>query len=297
VRTAARLALLAVALATTAGVAWTMARASDAPIAEASPSSEPLEPTVISPARQAIKSVLVLDGVIRPVPTRMVRAPADGTVVKVATKTGRLVKKGSVLVAIRTAKRVVKVRAPIAGVVRDVAVLKGQAVVVGIPVAEIAPTRFLAEVTVKPSDLYRLYERPAEIRVQLDGGPAPFACPFVSLGADLSGAGNPLEAPVLLRCSVPDSIQVFSGVRVRLAVTTGLAEAVLTVPVEAVEGSADQGVVTVVDASGALHSQTVTLGLTDGLRVEVRDGLAESDRILEFAPSNGVAAAMSTPQP
>jgi macrolide-specific efflux system membrane fusion protein len=59
---------------------------------------------------------------------------------------------------------------------------------------------------------------------------------------------------------------------------------VLTVPTTAVEGGSGTGVVYLVGADGATEPREVTLGLSDGISVEVTGGLAEGDMILQFVP-------------
>ena len=51
------------------------------------------------------------------------------------------------------------------------------------------------------------------------------------------------------------------------------------------KGSAQRGVVYLEDAAGGEPKEVqVTLGLTDGTSVEIRDGLKEGDTVLEFVP-------------
>jgi macrolide-specific efflux system membrane fusion protein len=59
---------------------------------------------------------------------------------------------------------------------------------------------------------------------------------------------------------------------------------VLVVPTTAVEGGAQTGVVHVMGADGAAEQRPVTLGLNDGVSVEVIEGLAEGDMVLQFVP-------------
>ena len=64
-----------------------------------------------------------------------------------------------------------------------------------------------------------------------------------------------------------------------------MAENVLTVPITAVEGTAETGNVYVVLVDGGTELRPVTLGLSDGINVEVKkDGLSEGDLILQFVP-------------
>jgi membrane fusion protein (multidrug efflux system) len=94
------------------------------------------------------------------------------------------------------------------------------------------------------------------------------------------GAGGGTTA----RCQVPAGVTVFAGMAATMRIQAGIAENVLVVPVTAVQGSVQKGNVWVVGPDGAEEERAVTLGLTDGEQIEVRDGLAEGDQVLVFAP-------------
>lgn len=170
------------------------------------------------------------------------------------------------------------------GDIRSVLVLDG---VVGpaVPTASQAPqstanaaVAYDAVAEVAPSLLYRLYAPPVAIEVQIDRGPAPTGCTFVSVG--LEGA-DPLSGPVRFRCRLPSTVRVFPGVLLRIAVVTGEATGALLLPVEAVAGSADQGFVTLAPPQGPHRRRTVQLGLTDGVSVQVLEGLSVGDRVTD----------------
>jgi multidrug efflux pump subunit AcrA (membrane-fusion protein) len=243
-----------------------------------SPTSSPPGQAVIFPERRDIRSVLVLDGVAVAATPVELAAPEAGTVATVVAS-GSDVAAGGSVASIETAAGRVEVPAPESGVVAAVLVRAGQALAAGDVIATVAPRRFEIVAPVEPAQQYRLFEPPTGIVATIERGPGPFDCPFVSIGADAEG-GNPLEAPVLLRCRVPDDIRVFSGVIVRIGVTTGQATDVLALPVEAVAGLADVGFVTVVTSDGGHERRDVTLGLTDGVNVEILAGLTEADQVL-----------------
>ena len=69
-----------------------------------------------------------------------------------------------------------------------------------------------------------------------------------------------------------------------MTIAGGRAENVLVVPTTAVRGAAQSGTVWVMSADGATEERPVALGLTDGTQVQITQGLAEGDEILEFAP-------------
>jgi multidrug efflux pump subunit AcrA (membrane-fusion protein) len=56
------------------------------------------------------------------------------------------------------------------------------------------------------------------------------------------------------------------------------------VPLTAVEGAAQTGVVYFVLPDGSTEQRPVTLGINDGVSVEVTDGLAEGEMVLQFVP-------------
>ncbi len=133
--------------------------------------------------------------------------------------------------------------------------------------------------TVDPNLLYRFYSPPTKIMARIDQGPGPFECTFLSIGNQPGGSA---QDPVQLRCRVPDGIRVFSGVRAKVAVTTGVASNVVVLPVSAVDGDADNGSVTLARADGEHEQRSVRLGLTDGVRVEVVDGLTAGEKVLDI---------------
>ncbi|QAY74323.1 efflux RND transporter periplasmic adaptor subunit [Agromyces protaetiae] len=82
---------------------------------------------------------------------------------------------------------------------------------------------------------------------------------------------------------MPGDVRVFAGLAAQVKISAGSADGVLVVPITAVEGGAESGVVWKV-VNGERTEQPVKLGLTDGTNVEVLEGLAEGDSILQFVP-------------
>jgi multidrug efflux pump subunit AcrA (membrane-fusion protein) len=249
-----------------------------------------LQPQVITVSREDIRSVVVLDGVIVQNSPVSVPATVAGTVTKVDVTVGTTVQAGAPLVAVQGDTGAPgMVTSPISGVVDTMTVIPQQVVAVGQEVASVAPQGFDAVATVDPSLLYRFYgATPSDIEVQLDQGPAPFSCPFVSLGipaSDIAAGDDPTSQPVQFVCSVPADVQVFSGVQCVIAVTTGLATQALAIPLTAVEGSAGYGYVTVVGPGDQQRTVEVQLGLSNGTEVQVLGGLSEGERILDLPPT------------
>jgi len=242
-----------------------------------------LDPQAISPTIGSIRSVLVLDGVIVADQPVVVRTEAAGIVSSFGPRLETAVESGQTLLSVRGQAGETAIAASSSGILISIDVLAGQEVAVGDTVATIAPESYRAVAPIDPVLLYRLYDEPLSIRATIDRGPAPFDCAFISLHAPVGEGSNPLDAPVQLECGVPDSVRAFSGVRVQLAVTTADARDALLLPVEAVEGSADRGFVTVVGPTGT-ERREVTLGISDGLRIQILRGLREDEQVLEFPP-------------
>jgi multidrug efflux pump subunit AcrA (membrane-fusion protein) len=97
-------------------------------------------------------------------------------------------------------------------------------------------------------------------------------------------AGAPATGGTTARCSIPPGTTVFAGMTASVAIAAGEATDVLVVPVTAVQGAVGNGVVWVVAEGGEPEERPVTLGLTDGEQIEVREGLTEGETVLQFVP-------------
>lgn len=236
---------------------------------------------VVAVERGTIRSVVVLDGVAVPSPNSGIAAPASGSIKELRATIGANVHAHQELGRIETtAGLTVALVAPVAGVVRSWSVSVGDQVRRGDLLGEVDSGRFEADVVVAPELLYRFYGPPIAITVKLDKGPAPFECPFGSLGAPISGnETDPSAVPVHLKCLIPEDVRVFAGVRLKLAAVTGESRGALLLPLEAIDGESDRGLVTLVDAEGNTSQRSVVLGLTDGVNIEVVQGLTDGDRV------------------
>ncbi len=240
-----------------------------------------------------IRSVVVLAGVIVPDPSVTVEAPSAGTIGKALAAAGASVQSGAALMSITASgpgsSVVSVVTAPVSGTLASVDVIAGQSVAIGMVLASITPDSFEAVAAVDPSLLYRFYGGPpSQVLVQIEKGPAPFACTFLSLGFPPGGpasAGAEASQPVDLECAIPTSQKVFSGVRCLLAATTASAAHALLIPITAVEGSANTGYVTLLRRSGHSTTQFVRLGITNGVDIQIVSGLKAGQRIAAAPPS------------
>lgn len=199
------------------------------------------------------------------------------------------------------------ITAPASGVLQEFTPLPKMGVSIGQEVGTIGPGTFTVTASLTASLQYRMLDQPSEATVSITGGPAPFACSSLQVGAAPNGVQQQPEQPAQpqfdpstgmmvqpdtsattgqIRCAVPPDQKVFAGLTADVEVVSGEAEDVLTVPTTAVRGDFATGVVYRVDpADGQPHEVQVQLGLTDGESIEIKDGLAEGDSILEYVPS------------
>lgn len=177
------------------------------------------------------------------------------------------------------------VKSPIDGVMSTFTALVGQSFAVGDAVGKVSPPSYNVSGSIPPEQLYRLIDRPTEAQVTINGGPAPFTCTGLSISAAAEstggeqGAGGPT-----VRCAIPAEVTVFPGLTAEIVIAGGIAENVLVAPITAVEGTAGTGNVYFVLPDGTSELRPVTLGLNDGINVEIVEGLAEGDVILQFIP-------------
>jgi hypothetical protein len=185
--------------------------------------------------------------------------------------------------------------APVAGTLSSFTALVGQQFSVGEAVGQIAPPGFKVTGSIPPEQLYRLITRPADAQVTITGGPAPFTCTALTITTPLPGAGAGSQGGEgtggtggttgpTVTCTVPSDVVVFAGLAANIVIAGGIAQDVLVVPTTAVEGAAGTGNVYFVLPDGTTETRAVTLGLNDGVNVEVTEGLEEGDLILQFVP-------------
>jgi biotin carboxyl carrier protein len=279
---------------------------------ETLPTAQLEDPTVTVQTGDVVNDVEAT-GTIESVASTPVRSTAEGTVNKVFVTNGTQVQQGAPIIDLRVETPATgttedgeplpatvtfaTVVASTSGTVSGLDLVAKQPVAIGDTVARVAPEAYRVTATLKAAQLYRLTSRPSEATVTITDGPAPFTCTNLSLSSAAAAGSTATPGTegtedaqatgggaTQLRCDVPGDVTVFPGLEVTVAVSAGSAEGVLTLPTTAVQGTAQRGVVTVVDDEGKRSERQVTLGLNDGETVEVRDGLAEGDTVLQFVP-------------
>jgi len=198
--------------------------------------------------------------------------------------------------------------APAAGTLESLSVLMNQEVSVGDAAGAVAPGTFSITGSLTTAQQFRLLGKPTTATGSITNGPAPFGCLDVQLrntpapaGEPGTGAGTGVGAAApgpmgqgpaaaagtgQVSCAVPAGTAVFAGLGATITLAAGEAPNVLTVPLTAVKGTVQNGVVwvPVTGGDGTPQERKVVLGLNDGDKVEIASGLAEGELVLEFVP-------------
>ncbi|MFS0911366.1 efflux RND transporter periplasmic adaptor subunit [Microbacterium sp. 179-I 3D2 NHS] len=235
---------------------------------------------VVAVERGSVTNSLSLSGTIARDEAFPVRSELNGTVLAVHVGDGATVAAGQKLFTVRQEepRRDIDVVAPEAGDVSEIALVKGQTTSVGAESYTLTPARYHLLATVEPVQLYRLVDAPTEGTVTIAGGPAPFACTGVRVQVSAEGTAS-------VRCAIPADQTVFAGLPATMDLSLGQVDDALVIPVTAVQGGAGTGNVWVDAGDGSEpEERAVTLGVNDGVMVEVTEGLAEGDSIRQFVP-------------
>lgn len=316
----AKAGIIVAVLAVVGGTGWLAGNGAAEPPAPSDPlPAVDLSAKVITVEKGTIVSRITVDAVVRADPPVPVRVTKAGTVAAVHRRNGQRVNKGETLLTVKVPAEdekkkpaTIAVTAPTSGRITGLTATVGQELTPTDPVAQLDRGRFQAVATISSKEVYKLYNRPESIRMAIDHGPAPFACRLLAYGAGVSTAapkGQPEdpsgEAPqdgsgagggdeVEVTCRIPSRQKVFAGIRGRMAITTDSVHDAVVIPLSAVLGEASKGKVTVVGGNGEREVRDVRLGINDGRRVEVVDGLEPGDKILDRAPDD---AAFDVPAP
>ena len=260
----------------------------------ATPTGEIVEPQV-AVALGTIQNDVTLTGTVANDAPVSIKATLTGVVYDVYVGAGQHVDPGTEILRLRAEVMnpdgtsyvdYETVVSPASGTLSTFTALEGQTFSVGDDVGKVSPTTFNVSGTIAPEQQYRLLNRPTDAQVTITGGPAPFTCTGLSITA-AAGSGTGTEGSsttTTVRCAVPPEVTVFAGLSASMVLSGGVAENVLVVPITAVEGSAQTGNVYFVLPDGSTEVRPVTLGLNDGISVQVVEGLAEGDMILQFVP-------------
>lgn len=282
-------------------------------------SDQPLDPNAnygqmtVSPTKADITNTVSVNGNIENDPSTVVKATGAGTVNYIAVSDGTYVEAGAMILQVRDQKNdsdnslatgdeeirptptytYTDITAPASGTLHLSALL-GQRFDIGDQLGTIAPSTYSAVATLNADQLYRIQETPSEATVTITNGPAPFTCsglkivtPDTTQKNTNQQGENQQSTGIQARCAIPADQKVFPGLGLKMDIVAGSATDVLTLPISAVEGRFQSGFVYIpaTDGAGKPEKKPVTLGLTDGEIVEIKEGLTESDSVLEFIPT------------
>ena len=98
------------------------------------------------------------------------------------------------------------------------------------------------------------------------------------------GGGGIVSYPVKIRLSVPDGVDLPSGLSAVASITVSEELGVLLVPLDALRGAFDSPTLNVVMPGGEVVETPVTLGNSDNFLTVVTSGVEEGDMIITIAP-------------
>ncbi|MDO4259687.1 MAG: efflux RND transporter periplasmic adaptor subunit [Actinomycetaceae bacterium] len=190
------------------------------------------------------------------------------------------------------------VYAPADGVL-DINILTGQQFAIGDQIATVQPSTFSASAKLSAEQMYRISETPKTAKITIKDGPAPFDCTEVKIETPQGTTQNPgakNQAPpsndspsgdgIQAKCKIPGEQKVFSGLQVDMELVAGEAKDALLLPISAVEGRFQTGYVYIPgDDPANPEKKQVKIGITDGKKVQILEGLAQGQEVLEYIPS------------
>lgn len=255
--------------------------------------------------------------ILRDAPTP-IRATASGEITAVYVSSGQVVDQGRSLIQVKSTTMPAGAAAATddedaaavapevsyrdiparAGGTVSMDVVIGQVVEVGQEIGTISPNSFHAMAQPKPGQLYSMGDALRSGSLSITDGPGPFLCTEVKIvtvgqtpasgGAagmaadDAASAGGPQ-----IRCDIPDDQTVYEGIPATLTIGGAVTGEVNTLPVSAVEGRFNEGIVYLPadDPSQKPVRRKVQLGPNDGTNIEIKGGLGEDEEVLMFVPA------------
>jgi RND family efflux transporter MFP subunit len=134
-----------------------------------------------------------------------------------------------------------------------------------------------------PEDAVEYIHEGADVNVQVDALHRSFAGKVVRFTRNVSLDTRTMETEI----DVPNKdLSLTPGMYANTTLELERKVNVLTIPVQAVLRNGDQSSVLVLDSQNHVHTRKVTLGLQGSTLVEVKEGLAEGDRVITGGQSN-----------
>ncbi|WP_066522564.1 hypothetical protein [Curtobacterium ammoniigenes] len=159
------------------------------------------------------------------------------------------------------------------------AVPSGTTVPRGLPIATAEYVGFTLHAALSPQQTLAVRGGVDHARAEIDGAGSPFECSLLDPRPTVEDGGT-----AALYCTVPAETEPINGLEGLVALHLPPARNVLSLPVEAVAGSVRNGSVFRM-GSGSATETPVELGVSDGVRVEIRSELRDGDRVRIPSPS------------
>ncbi len=245
-------------------------------VPQAGSAVSPIPVTPIAVAHRDIVSVLTVDAVVLAYPEFVIVTPAEGTLRHIAGD-GSSIMSGQSIASVGE----LHVSTPVSATLVEWLIPDEVVTPSELPIVKLAFAGFGVIADVPVDQAFRLYDGATGARIQLRGGPGILECEPVQPAEANTSIGS-LTVPVM--CLLESTGGILAGQSGTLALDTGAAANALAVPINAVAGDAESGQVARV-VSGEIEIVNVTLGLSDGLYVEIRSGLNEGDEILPYGPN------------
>lgn len=147
----------------------------------------------------------------------------------------------------------------------------------GTPLLRVHNPALNLQAEVAPAQVLRINGRkPNSVRAQIDGSSGPFDCNLADHYPTSDGE------TYTLYCSIPTEVPAIPGATGLIALNLDEREDTLALPIEAVAGTREAGVVYRADSH---EKVSVELGISDGSYIEIRSGLSHGDEIAIPSPS------------
>lgn len=160
--------------------------------------------------------------------------------------------------------------------ITDVELAPGSSFPTSLPLFSAKLNALAVQADVQGAYLYRLQNLTGTGRAQIENGPGPFDCRVV-------GQYSKVGEGFTLVCAPVEPLTLAPGLPAVLAVDAGTRRQVASLPLSAVAGQAERGLVTL--RSGEKREEVeVRLGLSDGVSVEIVSGLKVGDVVSAVPP-------------
>ncbi|WP_417365301.1 biotin/lipoyl-containing protein [Glutamicibacter arilaitensis] len=194
-------------------------------------------------------------------------------------KEGQNVQQGTVLAEIDGGE----ITAPSDGKILSFTVPSGSTARPNFPVGVFEARTLGIKVQVPVEDAYRLYSTPAAAVASIEAGPAAQPCELFLTGFEQSAEVAEQTLPEFV-CILEPNVDSMPGLPAKVGIETASSSNALTLPVESVSGSSQNGQVTTVSSTDEKQKRDVRLGISDGNVIEIVEGLKEGDSVLAVSP-------------